>query len=259
MNLLRNGDFSRGLYEWTGAGTISWLLGYPRLGCVALGASQSIAQERGVSEEAPYTLHYFYRLGSAAILRVSYGDIYQTHSGAPENVWHEGVMVFAPEAGGGNESVTFLNNGATSYVDSVTLISGGLPLTRAAAVSVVAAALGDLATDAGLSATAAVTGPEGDYSAAVDEALRAIGAVNQWGDPDVTAVTAAQVNDVLEGVKSAMLQRLRADYALQTDVTLGPRSESRSQIAASLDAMLAGAGSDRRPKMGRLYHAAWRR
>ena len=107
---------------------------------------------------------------------------------------------------------------------------------------------------------ASATGPEGDYSAAIDEALRSVSAKTRWGDPDVTMVMGDQVNMVLEGAKAATLQRLRNKYALDVDVSLGPRSESRSQIAKSLDGMLAGGGGgDRRVSMGRLNHADWRR
>jgi hypothetical protein len=87
-----------------------------------------------------------------------------------------------------------------------------------------------------------------------------VGAVARWGDPDVTAVIAAKANDTLEAAVTAMLQGLRTRYALQTDVSLGPRRESRSQIAQSLDSLLSGSGADRRIKIARLNRfGGWRR
>ncbi|MFA6168294.1 MAG: hypothetical protein WC700_16855 [Gemmatimonadaceae bacterium] len=256
-NLLRNGDFSRGLYEWTGTGTLTRALGYPRLNAARLAAGQSLSQAQGISEQNLHTLHYFYQVATGATLTVGYGAVTQTHTGAPLDVWREGVLAFAPDVGGGNESVELSAAGGVAYVDTVTLLTGGLPVSRAATAATVADLIAAFATDAGLVMTANADGPEGDYSAAIDEALRALGAVTPWGDPDVTLLAATQVNDLLEGVKQAMLQRLRATYALDVDVTLGPRSERRSQIAGSIDEMLAGAGSDRRVKMGKLTHSAW--
>jgi len=258
-NLLRNGDFSRGRYEWTGDGAISRALGYPRLNCAQLAAGQSLSQAQGISQEQLYTLHYFYQVASGATLTVGYGAVTQTHTGAPFEVWREGVLVFAVEAGEGNESVELTASGGVASVDTVTLLAGGLPKSRAGIAAEVAGRIVDIATDAELTSDANTTGPEGDYSAAIDEALRAVGAVNSWGDPDVTLLLPLKINDVIEAARMSILQRVRGKYALETDVTLGPRSESRSQIASSLDEMLAGSGGSRRPSMGKLGHGEWLR
>lgn len=258
-NLLQNGDFSRGLYQWIGSGAISRALGYPRQGAAQLAIGQNLSQAIGISEENLHTLHYFYQLATGATLTIGYGAVAQAHTGAPLSVWREGVLVFAPEVGGGNGAVAFSTAGGACYVDTVTLMAGGLPKSRAEIASDVAARISEIATDAGLSTTASASGPEGDYGAAIDEALRAVGAMNSWGDPDVTLLCADKVNEVIEQVKVGMLQRVRSKYALEVDVSLGPRSESRSQIASSLDEMLAGAGGSRRPTMGKLDHGDWRR
>lgn len=258
-NLLNNGDFSRGLYEWEGSASIYRALGYPRLNCALLATGQTLTQARGISDENLHTLHYFYRVATGATLTAGYGDMTQTHTGAPLDVWREGVLVFSPETGEGNDSVEFSAAGGNVYVDTVTLMPGGLPRSRAELANDVAVRLAEIATDASLSATASSSGPEGDYSAAIDEALRAAAAMNKWGDPDVTLLDPLKVNDVIEAVRVGMLQRLRSKYALEVDVSLGPRSESRSQIASSLDEMLAGSGGSRRPTMGKLDHGDWRR
>lgn len=258
-NLLRNGDFSRGLYEWTGDGAISRSLGYPRLNCAQLAAGQSLSQAQGISQEQLYTLHYFYQVASGATLTVGYGAVTQTHTGAPFDVWREGMLVFAVEAGEGNEAVELAASGGVARVDTVTLLAGGLPKSRGQIAAEVAGRIVDIATDADLTSDANTMGPEGDYSAAIDEALRAVGAVNSWGDPDVTLLPPLKINDVIEAARVSILQRVRGKYALETDVSLGPRSESRSQIASSLDEMLAGAGGSRRPSMGKLGHGDWLR
>lgn len=259
-NLLLNGDFARGLYEWEGSGTIIRSLGYPRLNAAQLTAGQSLAQDVSVSTEQLYTLHYFYRLATGATLTVGYGDVTQQHTGDPLNVWREGVLVFSVEEGGEvSANVEISASGGTAYVDTLTLLTGGLPRSRAEIASAVAAMISALASDIGLVTTPNASGPEGDYSAAIDEALRAVGAMTRWGDPDVTRLGPGQINAVIEATKISMLQKARVGYALQTDVSLGPRSENLSQIAGSIDEMLAGAGSDRRPTMARLSHGEWRK
>ncbi len=261
-NLLLNGGFDGNLNEWSGTGTIARSLGYPRLGCVELAAGQSISQQVGLSEDTLYTLHFFYYLESGAGLIAGYGSgVSQTFTGTV-GAWQEGDMIFALDAGA-NDSVTLEASGGTVYVDSTALMYGALPISRDEAGVRLERRLGALATDAALSLTPASSGPQGDYSEAIDEALRAIGAVNRWGDPDVTIVRSEQVNELLEGAQMAMLQRLRSSYALETDVSLGPRKESRSQIAASIDAMLGGGGGgggvNRRVGQGSLGYGEWRR
>lgn len=260
INLLLNGGFDGNLNEWdSGDGTIARSLGYPRLGCVQLTAGQSIGQEVGLSADALYTLYFFYRLGSGASLIAKYGSgITQTFTGTVDP-WQEGDLIFALDVGA-NDSVTFEASGGTVYVDSVALLLGGLPISRDEIATRLSRRLGALATDAGLSTTPAATGPQGDYSEAIDEALRAVGAINRYGDPDVTLVETNQVNDLIEAAQAAMLQVVRTSYALETDVTLGPRRENRSQIAASIDAMLSGGGGsgggggNRRVGQGRLVY-----
>lgn len=258
-NALINGDFSRGLYQWDGSGTINRSLGYPRLNCAQLAAGQSLRQAYGISEQILYTLHYFYRLATGATLTAGYGSVTQQHTSTPIDVWREGVLAFSVETGEGNDEVEFSASGGVAYVDTISLIGGGLPKSRSEIAALVAGQISAIATDAGYATTANASGPEGDYSAAIDEALRSNAAMNRWGDPDITLLEGSQVNQVIESAKVAMLQKARASYALETDVTLGPRSESRSQIAGSLDEMLAGVGGNRRISMGPLYREDWRR
>jgi hypothetical protein len=167
------------------------------------------------------------------------------------------VLVFAPQDA--QSGVSFAAAGGACLVDTATLLSGGLPISRAQIAAQLAASLAELVADAGLSSTPSSIGPEGDYTYAIDEALRQIGAVNVYGDADVTQLLASEVNDVLDAAQTALLRRLRSKYALETDVTLGPRSESRSQIAGSIDEMLSGGGSSMTIQFGKLTHKDWLR
>ncbi len=259
-NYIQAGGFDGTINDqyWTGTGTIDRSLGYPRLGCVQLTAGQSLAQTVGLSADQLHTAHLFYRPGDGASLTVTYGSISQTFDAGTASQWNEAVMVFALDASA-NDALTLSASGGTVYVDSVSLV-GGLPVSRGALAVTVAARLGGLATDASLTTTPSASGPNGSYSAAIDEALRSLGAVNSWGDPDITALDYGQVNDATEAAVTALLQTLRSTYALRTDVSLGPRRESFSQIAESIDAMLSGSGPDRRIKvMPLLRKNGWQR
>lgn len=257
MNLLQNGGFEGNLYQWTGSGTIERALGYPRLGCAKLTAGQSVSQAVGLSENAPYGLHLFFRPDPGAALTLTYGDFSQSYNGI-NGVWNEATALFALSTGG-NSSVTLSASGATVYVDSVTLLQGGLVITRAQLASMIAAKLSTLASDAGLGRAPSVAGPDGDYSEPIDEALRALGAISVHGEPDVTALLLNKINDCVEAARVAMLQRLRAKYALKTDVSLGPRHESYSQIAQSIDGMVSGAGGNKRVVSAPMQYGEWPR
>lgn len=262
-NLVPNGGFDGNLDRWSGDGAIDRTLGYPRLGCAKLTTGQAIESEAvGLSADSLYTLHYFYRLATGATLTVACAGISQTHTSTPLDVWREGVMAFALDVAD-SDGVSFAASGGTVYVDSVTLLVGGLAIDRATLVSMISARLRSLVTEAGLSGTPSASGPNGDYTTAIDEALRAVGAVNVWGDPDITVLLPTQINDVVDSARVVILQALRADYALKTDVQLGPRRESRSQIATSIDGMLGGGGAGGaaggRVSVANLKHGEWQR
>lgn len=258
-NLLSAGSFDGGVDsdEWSGSGGASLTLGFPRPGAAQLDAAESLTQSVDLAEDVLYTLHLFFRLATGATLTVTVGDVGQGFVGAPLDVWREAVLVVAPQDA--QSDVSFAAAGGACIVDTATLLSGALPISRAQIAAQLAASLAELVADAGLSAAPSAIGPEGDYTYAIDEALRQIGAVNVYGDADVTQLFASEVNDVLDAAQTALLRRLRSKYALETDVTLGPRSERRSQIAGSIDEMLSGGGSSMTIQFGKLTHSDWRR
>lgn len=262
MNLLVNGHFDGSLLHWSG-GVMNRSLGYPRPGCAQIDDGEAIEyifQALPASPGQVYSLHFFYRRAAGCVLSVTLGNANLEFFG-PTDVWQEGVLVL-----GVDDEVAvapaFAAATATGYVDGVTVVTGVLPLTRWALMLTVSHRLAALATDAGLNAAATGKGPEGDYTAAVEESLRQVGAVNEWGDPDITALAADQVNAAIEAALTAMMGQLANHYALETDVSLGPRSESRSQIAKMLTTLGgAGAGAgDRSAKVGPLRRVGgWER
>lgn len=241
-NLLLNPRFYGNLSEWTGSGTINRSLGYPRDGCAEIAADQSISQAVATAQNSLYSLHWFFRLSAGATLTASYGAVaslsYSTADYAID-VWHEAIIQFAPSADS-SESVTFAAAGGACYVDGIALIAGGVPITRSEIARRLEVMLSQLAIDAELSREASADGPEGDYSYAIDDALRAQDAAGTYGEPDVTMLATSEINNLVALARTSMLQRLRAKYAFQYDVQLGPRSESRSQIAKSIEDMLGG-------------------
>lgn len=281
LKLLYNGGFNGNLYRWTGTGVINRTAGYPRIGCASLAAGQSIESEVvGLGENYPYTIHFFYQLATGATLTAGYGStVTQTFTGTPLNVWREGLISFALDTGG-NSGVTFAASGGACLVDSVTLMQGGLPITRTALAAIVADNLGSLATDAGLDATPSASGPNGDYSLNIDDALRAMGAVSTfggagllgtyadeqvttWGDPDITMLNLAEIGSVVELVTESLMVQVRNSYASEVDVSLGPRRESRSQLVTNINALLGGGkggkggASGKSVGVGKLTNADW--
>jgi hypothetical protein len=246
---------------------------------VSLAAGQSIAQARDVGANWLYTIHFFYQVAPGATLTVSYGaHVSQTFTGSVLGIWHEGIVAFALDAGESG-GVTFAASGGACLVDSVTLLPGGLPISRADLVAIVADNLGSLATDAGLSTTASASGPEGDYTLNLNDALRAMGAVSTfgsaalqiptgpddatWGDPDVTQLDMAEIGGVVELVTESLMVQVRNSYAGEVDVSLGPRNERRSQLVTNINALLGGGkggkggASGKSVGVGRLTNSDW--
>lgn len=253
-NLLDNGGFHGNLDEWTGTGSILRSDGYPRYGCAQLDDGEYVEQDQDIGADQLHTLHYFYKISTGGTLTATYGSsLSQAHSGVTVEVWHEGALAFALDANG-SDSVRFAASGATCYVDSVTLLVGGLSMTRATVATRVARKIAALATEQSLSTDASTDGPEGDYSDAIDDALRGLGCINVYGDPDVTAARSGQVSSLIDGAVAAMVEQLRVTYSLESDVSLGPRRESRSQIAGMLGELQGGSGGGGKIEVRRLRH-----
>lgn len=251
QNLIQNGRFYGNLDEWSGTATIDRSIGYPRNGCAKLDSGESITQDVGLGANSLYSLYYFYRLTAGATLTASYDAVTQAHSGDAVGLWHEGLIEFALNEST-NASVTFAASGGTAYVDAVVLRSGAIPTTRANIASVVANRLGTLATDQSLDACSNRDGVNGDYTHAIDEALRATGAIGNYGEPDVTRLGVDEINKVYDSAYAAMLQVLQSSYALVSGgrTSLGPRDEWAADVTKNISSLLGGGGGSGRRSSG---------
>ncbi len=85
---------------------------------------------------------------------------------------------------------------------------------------------------------------EGDYTYAIDAALRAVGATDpEAGGVDIRWLDPENVLTAIDVTVQEMLERLQMDYATETDVSLGPRRESFSQKSATIGAILGSGGA----------------
>lgn len=237
-----NGGFDQGLYKWSG-GNLASDRGYYRAPSAHLGAGDTLTSEPiQVVANTVYTVYFFAMFGGSNLkITFSFGGVTQEFKGnaLPQNVWNEGARQFAFTVDSSTQFTAQVDAGE-AWIDAITLGLGALPIARSDLANMVAARLRTLATSAGLSATASAAGPNGDYTLAIDDGLRAVGAVDANGDPSVVMLAPAQISDAVAAAYQSILIGLRADYALKTDVSLGPRTENLSQIATSLDKMLGG-------------------
>lgn len=118
--------------------------------------------------------------------------------------------------------------------------------SRADIASFVHWKLGAIATDLGLSKTANGDATEGDYTQAIDEAMRQSGCV----DPDTNEVDVRyinggsnQENKLADLVFSKMIERAKLSYALKVDTKAGDVSKNLSQILEGLEKISGAGGS----------------
>lgn len=143
-------------------------------------------------------------------------------------------------------TLKIINNtaGADVKIDDVWVWP--LPITRANVAARTAAKLADLATENSLSTSQSGALTEGDYTYAIDAALRQINAINpETGSPDARYADPEDVNTLLNEAELEILYMLRRTYALKTDIRVGPRDEKLSQIGAAIDTITGIAGDKR--------------
>ena len=256
---LVNGRFEHNLSGWTATGDAEYLAsdGDDHYGVATLPTiGDTIEQDFSVSYTRTYTIHVSIKPGST----LSTGD-------AQVNVYDgDGTLVRTFDLSGSSGSWTEntltigLAPGAPYTFEVVNVdVANGIkvddiwlwyvPYTRAELATRVDVKLGALADDRSLSTTPSGALTEGDYTYAVDAGLRSVGAVSEDTDlPDVRCLDAGSVDAALDAIEREMLERLQRDYAVQVDTTVGPHSESLSQIASSIGKMAsAAAGGEAGP------------
>lgn len=163
-------------------------------------------------------------------------------------------------APGANYIIRITNVSAAGQVKIDDLYLWFVPKTRQELAQAVHTKLGRLATDRSYSTTASGSNTEGSYTAAVDTGLRTVGAIDdETGLPDVRYLDVGMIDACLDAIEDEMIERLQRDFALEVDITVGPRSEKLSQVAAALGKMgnSGGGGSGSgRVVTKRLIHRA---
>lgn len=110
-------------------------------------------------------------------------------------------------------------------------------MDRATLAQIVHRRLRGLATDAGLSFAAVGDQPEGDYTDAIDQALRSLGLIDpETGALDISLATTDQENALISSVTGELLTQLQLHYATLVDIKAGERDEKLSQIRAAIAA-----------------------
>ena len=245
---LVNGRFLHDLSGWTLSGAeYSAGDGDDHYGVAVLAAGEYIEQAFGVSYIRTYTLAIDVKpVGNdlagtnvQAILTDGNGNTVASLSmDGTADTWTANSNDLGL-ASGTTYTLKIINNdfGADVRIDDVWLWD--VPITRAEIASHVNTKLGRLASDRSLSTTPSGTNTEGDYTFAVDAGLRGMGAVNpETGLPDVRYLDPSDVNGALDLVMREMLEYLQADYAVETDIRVGPYQESRKQIGDKILTML---------------------
>lgn len=257
-NHLTNGRFLHDLDNWTASGaSYSAGDGDDQYGVAVLTAGGYIEQEFSVPYVRSYLLHTAVKpisgtlSASELVALITDGDGNTVASlsleGDTTDAWQENEdsIGLAP----GTTYALRLTNGSALVVRIDDVWLWHIAITRAGLAARAADKLGRLASDRSLSTVASGALTEGDYTYAIDAALRSVGSVNpETGLPDLRYLEPGQVLTAIDVVVQEMLESLRMDYATETDVSLGPRRESLSQKAAQIGKILGdggGAGSGR--------------
>ena len=153
-------------------------------------------------------------------------------------------------------TLKIINNSASGAVKLDDIWVWFVPLTRVQIATRIHAKLGRLATERSLTATASGALTEGSYTYAIDGGVRAVGAINpETGLPDVRYLDEENIQTALDFIEREMLEQLQRDYAVETDIRVGQRSESLSQISQALGNMASGGSKGGgRIVMRKLHH-----
>lgn len=268
-NYFTNGRFLHDLTDWDADGGAVYAAsdGDDHYGMAVLPVGGSIAQDITVEGVRSFSLHYALKCTSnisagqvtIAIVDSNGNTVTTLQPTYTASSWSETTSTLGL-ADGTVYTVTITNvsAGASVKVDDVWLWY--VPQTRAQLAAQVHSKLGRLASERSYSTASSGSNTEGDYTNAVSAGLRTVGAIDDdTGEPDVRYLDAQTVDAALEAIEIEMLEKLQRDYAVETDISVGGRSESRSQIASLLGALTgstAGQSGPRRVQVRTLYHAA---
>lgn len=260
-NRIYNGDISRDLQNWTITGGAAFVAnhGNKELGAAHLAtAGDSIAQPFSIGVGRPYTIELAAKGASTGSVTLAI-------------INEDGVTIWTKEVGvttewqacvekvglpWGNHTLTLTFSDVAVYLDDISI--AWVIKSRAELAKIVHERLGVMATTADVSLLPADDG--GWYEAPIDAALRAVGATDPAGRPDVRYLDTDTVDAAVDQIELEALHKLHRHWSTKTDYSLGPRSESLSQIAGAIDRLIGtavggrSAASGRSVKQRRLNH-----
>ncbi len=268
-NLLSNGRFLQDLSSWDAANAVySAGDGDDHYGVAVLSPGGGyIKQTFSVMHTRLHTLHISVKPLTAALtangctILITDGNgntVYSASlSGATANGWEENTIEIGLATGTTYElQITNVNHAYSVHIDDVWLWY--IPMTRTGIAARLHAKLGRLATERSLSTAASGALTEGSYTYAIDAGLRAVGALNpETGLPDVRYLEPDSLQTVLDTIEKQMIKQLQMDYAVETDIRVGQRQESRSQIAKLLGEMGSGQSGSGPVVVRKIKHEDW--
>lgn len=251
---VQNGRFLQNLANWNAVSAVySAGDGDEHYGVAALSTGGSIEQQFAVPHLRSYNLRLYVKAvgssltaGQATVsITDNAGNTVVTASlTGTADIWTTNDFSYGL-APGQNYLIRITNVSAAGLVKIDDLYLWFVAKTRQELAQAVHAKLGRLATDRSYSTTPAGSSTEGSYTAAVETGLRTVGALDdETGLPDVRYLEVGMIDACLDAIEDEMIERLQRDFALEVDITVGPRSEKLSQVAAALGKMgNSGGGS----------------
>ena len=266
-NELRNGRFTHNLDAWTASSAVySAGDGDDHYGVAVLSTGGGyISQTFAIPRIRIYSIHASVKAIGAGLsddecqIVIEDGDgntVKEINLEGTADTWTENDETIGL-ASGTTFTIKIINNSAAGdvRVDDVWLYY--VPMSRANIAARTEEKLGRLSDDRSLSTTASGTKTEGDFTYAIDAALRSVGAINpETGLPDVRYLNEETLQSALDYAENEMLEQLQRDYATEVDVQVGQRRESLSQISKTLGEIRSGKnGSPGRVVMRTITHA----
>lgn len=236
-----NGRFEHHVNGWYGAPVYLASDGFKQPGCAKLALNQLMWQQFAVPITSLATIHYAFKFtGTGNDLTVTlfdgWGNSVQVWTPASLTTWQE-IPVTIGMAMGGWYKLQFQHTGGNAgdlLIDDVWVWQ--VLETRADMATRIMAKLGRLASNRSWSITPVGTLTEGDLTFPIDDALRDVGAVDIFTrTPDVRWLDKEDVPRALQTVERLAMEKLRNDYLVETDLSVGGRSERFSQVAAGLE------------------------
>ena len=252
-NHLNNGRFLHSLDNWTASGAVySAGDGDEHYGVAVLSTGGDyVEQTFSVPAMRRYTLHLSVKpAGSAlttgqATVRITDGNgnvIVTSNLTGGADAWHEQTYLVGL-AHGTTYTLRLSNASAAGDVSLDDVWLWFVPLTRQAIAQAAERKLGRVGTELNYESAGLGSQAEGEYTDAIDEGLRSLGAINpETGLPDVRYLDEQNAKAIIDSTVQAMLEKAAIDFGVEVDITLGPHSERLSQKREALEKLAGLAG-----------------